>query len=184
MVAICGIIVMLIAAFVALQVTGDKPATETTETALKGQAPDFSLEDINGTKISLSQYTGKPVLLHFMGLAGCSGQLSAMGYDKLSQLESINVKYSDKIAMVTVAVATCASCDEIMAELRKDYGISWIMGNDFDDEKLEIIDSYSNLNHSLYDGTVVLIDESFKIVEIYEPNATTEALTSKIAELL
>lgn len=181
---ICLIGLMFVA-YVAWQ-SSSKPSSSTNGTPnnppLTGSAPDFSLKDINGTQISLNQYSGKPILVHFMALAGCTGQLNDVSYIRLPQLKSVSTRYSDKVALVTVSVATCAGCDTILADLRKDFGISWVLGNDYDDERLDIIDSYSN--YEIYDGTIVLIDKSFNIAQVFNTDATLDMLTSKIDQLL
>jgi hypothetical protein len=181
---ICLIGLMFVA-YVAWQSSGNPPSS-TDGTAnnppLTGSAPDFSLKDINGTQISLNQYRGKPILVHFMALAGCTGQLNDVSYVRLPQLKSVSTKYSDKVALVTVSVATCAGCDTILAGLREDFGISWVLGNDYDDERLDIIDSYSN--YEIYDGTVVLVDRSFNIAQVFNTDVTLDMLTFKIDQLL
>ena len=40
-------------------------ATAPTGLAVGDRAPDFKLADLRGTEVSLSQYQGKPVILHF-----------------------------------------------------------------------------------------------------------------------
>ena len=181
---ICLIGLMFVA-YVAWQ-SSSKPSSSTNGTPnnppLTGSAPDFSLKDINGTQISLNQYSGKPILVHFMALAGCTGQLNDVSYIRLPQLKSVSTKYSDKVVLVTVSVATCAGCDTILADLRKDFGISWVLGNDYDDERLDIIDSYSN--YEIYDGTIVLIDRSFNVAQVFKTDVTLDMLTSKIDQLL
>jgi len=181
---ICLIGLMFVA-YVAWQ-SSSKPSSSTNGTPnnppLTGSAPDFSLKDINGTQISLNQYSGKPILVHFMALAGCTGQLNDVSYIRLPQLKSVSTRYSDKVALVTVSVATCAGCDTILADLRKDFGISWVLGNDYDDERLDIIDSYSN--YEIYDGTIVLIDRSFNVAQVFKTDVTLDMLTSKIDQLL
>jgi len=155
---------------------------ETENPSTVSLAPNFSLKDINGTQISINQYSGKPILVHFMALAGCTGQLNDVSYIRLPQLKSVSTKYSDKVALVTVSVATCAGCDTILADLRKEFGISWVLGNDYDDERLDIIDSYSN--YEIYDGTIVLIDRSFNIAQVFNTDVTLDMLTFKIDQLL
>ncbi len=147
-----------------------------------GVAADFSFKDTNGTQISLSQYAGKPILVHFMTLAGCTGQMNPISYTKLPQLASVNSKYTDKIAIVSVCAATCAGCDEVLANVRNAFDISWIIGNDYSDEKMDIVESYSKCD--LYDGTIVLIDKSFNIAEVYKPDVTLSTLTAKIDQLV
>lgn len=181
---ICLIGLMFVA-YVVWQSSSNPPSSTagtTNNSPLTGSAPDFSLKDINGTQISLRQYSGKPILVHFMALAGCTGQLNDVSYIRLPQLKSVSTRYSDKVALVTVSVATCAGCDTILADLRKDFGISWVLGNDYDDERLDIIDSYSN--YEINDGTIVLVDRSFNIAQVFNTDATLDMLTSKIDQLL
>ncbi len=180
--AICLIAVVL-SAFGAWQGLRDMPNPSQVPSATPG-APDFSMADLNGTQFSLSQYRGKPIVVHFMALAGCSGALNPISYDRLPELVSLRDRYSDKVAMVTVCVATCAGCDTILAGVRDNYGISWIMGNDYADERLEIVEAYLNLGKELYDGSVVLVDKSFKVEGIYSPNATLSVISSRLDQLL
>ncbi len=175
-----ALVVILLVAFGLWQ--NSQGQHQSPETAKVDLAADFSFKDINGTQITLSQFAGKPILVHFMTLAGCTGEMNPISYTKLPQLASVSSKYSDKVAIVSVCVATCAGCDSILANVRKDYSISWIIGNDYADEKLDIIESYSKCN--LYDGTVVLIDKSFNIARVYEPDATLYAFTTKIDQLV
>jgi peroxiredoxin len=181
-----SLVAIVLLSFGAWQFSGAQPSSapgeETASPSPNTTAPNFSLKDINGTSISLNQYSGRPVLVHFMALAGCSGQLNEVSYTKLPQLNSVSSKYSDKVAIVTVSVATCAGCDTILANLRKDLGISWVLGNDYDDQRLDIVDSYAD--YEIYDGTIVLIDRSFNVAQVYNPDATLDMITSRIDQLL
>src|SRR4030042_3750179 len=55
-------------------------------------APDFSLADINGTRVSLSQFRGKVIGIHFMAV-GCHGQIYEVNDYMFSQLYSICNSY-------------------------------------------------------------------------------------------
>ena len=148
-------------------------------------APDFSSRDITGVGFSLSQFRGKVILVHFMALAGCTGQLDNINYIRLPQLGSVYSKYSsNEIAIITISVATCQGCDTILAKLRQENGISWFLGNDYDDGMLDIVQAYSS--YSIGDGTIVVIDKSFHVSQVLNGGAsfTVNALTSKIDQLL
>ena len=148
-------------------------------------APDFSLRDITGVGFSLSQYRGKVILVHFMALAGCTGQLDNINYVRLPQLGSVYSKYSsDQVVLITISVATCQGCDTILAKLRQENGISWCLGNDYDDGKLDIVEAYSRF--SIGDGTIVVVDKSFNVAQVISGGSTltVNALTSKIDQLL
>lgn len=165
--------------------SGQQSSSNNGNSSPKSLAPDFSLRDIGGTSFSLSQFNGKVILLHFMALAGCTGELDNINYVRLPQLSAVYNKYSsNQVVIVTVSVATCASCDTILAQLRKDYSISWILGNDYDDGMLDIVQSYSG--YSIGDGSIVLVDKSFRVAQVYNGGTAmiTDTLTSSIDQLL
>lgn len=153
--------------------TGNPPPT--------GLAPDFSLRDINGNLFSLNQHTGEVIAIHFMAV-GCHGQLYQINDYQLRQLKSACTSYcSNKpVTMITVAVATCPSSD--LANICADYGITWALGNDYDDYVLDIVDAY--MKYSIKDGTIVLIDKTFNVAKIYNEAAPADTLSSKISQLL
>ncbi|MCJ7763372.1 redoxin domain-containing protein [Candidatus Bathyarchaeota archaeon] len=156
--------------------------------SLIGPAPNFSLKDINGTQVSLNQFKGKVVVIHFMALAGCSGQIYEINDNQLRQLGTVCSKYCGKgqVAIVTVSVASCQGCDTVLAQIRDYYGISWILGNDYDDQKLDIVQSYADALRAsaLYDGTVVLIDKASNVAQVYNSTITADLLSAKIDQLL
>ncbi len=47
---------------------------------------------------------------------------------------------------------------------------------------LDIIDAY--VIYSIYDGTIVLIDKEFNVVQVYTDETAAETLSSKIYKLL
>ena len=145
-------------------------------------APTFILKDVNGTMFSVNQFRGKVIAIHFMALVGCSGQIYGINDNQLRQLSAVRSKYGDELAIVTVSVASCQSCDIILGQIRDYYGISWVLGNDYDDQKLDIIDSYADYVHN--DGSIVLIDKSFKVAEVYDNVTTANLLSARIDQLL
>jgi len=181
-----GLVVITLAVYGVWQSFGTQNVSPVDDSSTVNAASNFMLKDINGTQISLNQYSGRPILVHFMALAGCTGEVNDISYTRFQQLGIISTQYSGKVTIVTVSVATCAGCDTILAQLRESFDISWILGNDYDDERLDIVQSYSNYSEeqSLYDGTIVLIDKSFNVAQVYNPDATLGMLTSKIDQLL
>lgn len=145
-----------------------------------GSAPNFSLRDINGTQFSLNQFNGKVIALHFMSV-GCSG-IDSINENQLKQLKNICDNYCGEkaVAISTVAYATCPSSD--LAYLRVYYGIKWFFGNDWDDYKLDIINNY--ISYGIRPGSIVIIDKSFKVVEVYTEQVTASTLSSRINQLL
>ncbi|MDH5459588.1 MAG: hypothetical protein OEW71_00940 [Candidatus Bathyarchaeota archaeon] len=146
-----------------------------------GSAPDFSLKDIDGTQFSLNGHSGDVIAIHFLAV-GCRGQIGSINDHQLKQLKSVCNDYcGDKpVAIVTVAVATCPNPD--LAQIRSNYGITWVLGNDYDDGKLNIVDAY--VPYGINDGTILLVDKSFDVVEVYTESVAASTLSSKINQLL
>ena len=154
---------------------------ETNNPVPTGSAPNFSLKDINGTQFSLEQFSGKVIAIHFMAV-GCSGQINSINEYQLKQLKNVcNIHCSDKpVTMVTVAVATCPSIE--LTKIRTNYGVTWVLGNDYDNEKLDIVNAYKS--YSILDGTILLIDKAFNVDKVYTDATTAETLSSRINQLL
>jgi len=146
-----------------------------------GSAPNFSLRDIDGTQFSLNQFSGKVIAIHFMAV-GCHGQIYPINDNQLTQLKTVCNAYcsSKPVTVVTVAVATCASSD--LAQIQANYGITWVLGNDYADGKMDIVEAYNK--YSIRDGTIVLIDKAFNVAEVYTDAITADTLPSKIDQLL
>ena len=144
-------------------------------------APDFSLEDINGTRVSLSQFRGKVIGIHFMAV-GCHGQIYEVNDYMLNQLHTLCSSYcgNGNITFLTVAVATCENSQ--LDQLRGNYSANWVLGNDYDDEVLDILEAYSS--YDIYDGSVVLIDKAFKITQVYSPGVSSGTLASRVQQML
>lgn len=146
-----------------------------------GSAPDFSLKDIDGTQFSLKGHNGEVIAIHFMAV-GCGGQIYSINDHQLTQLKTVCNNYcSNKpVTVVTVAVATCANSD--LARIRANYGITWALGNDYDDGIMDIVNAYTA--YSIKDGTIVLIDKTFDVAKVYTDAITADTLSSKISQLL
>jgi len=147
----------------------------------KISAQEFSLQDINGTLVSLSQFKGEVIGIHFMAV-GCHGQINPINEYQLTQLKGACNNFCGKepATILTVAVATCQSSD--LNVLRNDYGVTWTLGNDYADGTLDIVDAY--VPHEIGDGTVVLIDKNFNIAQVYNGGVAAETLSSKMRQLL
>ena len=143
-------------------------------------ATDFSLTDINGTRVTLSQFKGQVIGIHFMSV-GCHGQINPINEYQLGQLKGAcsNLCGKEPAAILTIAVATCASSD--LDVLRRNYGVAWILGNDYDDGALDIVNAY--VPHGIGDGSVVLVDRNFNIVQVYTQGVSSERLSSEMDQL-
>ena len=153
--------------------TNNPPAT--------GSAPNFSLKDINGKQFSLKQYGGNVIVIHFMAV-GCHGQMYPINDQQLKQLKNICDAYCGikPVTMITVAVSSCQTSD--LVQIRTRYGITWIFGNDYDDGKMDIVNAYRA--YSIDDGTIVLIDKTFNVVQVYTKAITADTLSLTIDHLI
>ena len=154
---------------------------ETNNPPLLGSAPNFSLKDINGTQFSLNQFRGNVIVIHFMAV-GCSGQLSLINAYQLKQLKTVCNDYcgNEPVTVVTVAVATCPTSN--LTSIRTSYGITWSLGNDYADGKMDVIEAYES--YSIYDGTILLVDKAFNVDKVYTEAITSNTLSSRISQLL
>jgi hypothetical protein len=55
------------------------------------------------------------------------------------------------------------------------------LGNDYDDGALDIVNAY--VPHEIGDGSVVLVDRDFNIVQVYTQGVSSEKLSSRIDQL-
>lgn len=146
-----------------------------------GIAPDFKHYDANGNTVKLSDFKGDVIAVHFMSV-GCGGQIYQINDYQLKQLNGLcsRICANGTVTLLTVAVATCEN--SLLNQIRDTYDITWIFGNDYEDKKLDIVDAY--VPQGIGDGTVVLIDKAFNIVEVYRGGVAETALASKINTLL
>ena len=178
------IVLMLTAYGIWQYYEGQKPPTigvATGNLSPTGSAPDFTLRDINGNAVTLSQLNNKVIGIHFMAV-GCGGRIYEINQYQFAQLKSVcNSFCSDKsVAFLTVAVATCEN--SALDQIRSNYGVTWAFGNDYDDGVLDIVNTY--MPYEIGDGSVVLIDKTFNIAQVYRGGVAAETLSSKINQLL
>ena len=162
-------------------------STETTSGATSSSsnqsevlAPDFSLNDINGSRFTLKELEGRVVIVHFMAV-GCGGQIRAITDHQLKQLKKVcdNHCGSSNLTMITVVVSTCEG--NTLDLIRTFYNITWFFGNDYDDKKLEIIDAYEK--YSILDGSIILIDKSLRVAEVYIEEIDAGNLSTTLGRL-
>lgn len=110
---------------------------------------------------------------------GCHGQINPINDNQLTQLKTVCSNYcgNQPVTVVTVAVATCPSSD--LEQIRATYGITWSIGNDYDDGTMDTAQQYASQG----DGTIVLIDKTFHISDSFAA-ITASTLTLEIDQLL
>jgi peroxiredoxin len=100
--------------------SGFKPRKDNIQVSLLGEgtlAPDWTLNDVHGKAISLSQLKGKVVLLDFYFI-GCSGCMLS-----LKPLNAIHEKYKDKD--VVIASLTERDSKKAVLDFEKRYKIKY-----------------------------------------------------------
>jgi hypothetical protein len=173
------LILLIFGAYGAWQYTQPSTAPPSINPTTPLQTPyEFTMNDIDGTRFSLASYKGKIVVIHIMGV-GCHGQINPINDNQLTQMKTVCSSFcgNEPVTFVTVAVATCASSD--LEQIRTTYGITWPLGNDYDDGTMDIAQKYASQG----DGTIVLIDKTFHISDAFS-TMTASTLSSKINQLL
>ena len=173
------LIALIFGAYGAWQFTQPSTAPPAINPTNPLQTPyEFTMKDVDGTQFSLNNYRGRVVVIHIMGV-GCHGQINPINDNQLTQLKTVCNSFCghDSVTFVTVAVATCPSSD--LEQIRTTYGITWPLGNDYDDGTMDIAQKYASQG----DGTIVLIDKTFHISDSYA-TITASTLSAKINQLL
>jgi len=172
------LVTILIAAYEAWQYS----TIETDSPEPIGPAPNFPLMDINGsTLFTLEQFSGKVIAIHFM-IVGCHGLISHIGDNQLRQLKLVCNNYcgNGEFVIVTVLSSTCLTSN--LSQIRVDYGITWRMGNDYNDGMMDIFKAYAA--YSVKDGTIVLVDKKSNVTQVHTEAITASTLSSEIEQLL
>jgi len=179
MLGVFCLVLLIFSVYGAWQYTQPSAAPPSINPSTQLETPyEFTMNDINGTKFSLTSHKGRVLVIHIMGV-GCHGQINPINDNQLTQLKTVCNSFcaNKPVTFVTVAVATCASSD--LAQIRTTYGITWPIGNDFDDGTMDIAQKYASQG----DGTIVLIDKTFHIADSYT-TITASTLSSRINQLL
>lgn len=173
------LVLLIFGAYGAWQYTQPSTAPPSINPTNPLQTPyEFTMNDVNGTKFSLTSFRGRVIVIHIMGV-GCHGQIDPINDNQLTRLKTVCNSFcgNEPVTLVTVAVATCPSSD--LEQIRTAYGITWPLGNDYDDGTMDIAQKYASQG----DGTIVLIDKTFHIIDSYT-TITASTLSSKISQLV
>jgi peroxiredoxin len=132
--------------------------------AVGDQAPDFTLRDQDGEKVSLSDYRGRKVMLVFY-----PGDFSPVCGDQLSIYQEVKPEIEEKgVELVGISV------DSFFAHkaFREKLGIDTTLLSDFE-PKGEVARAYGSYVEKMgfANRTLVLVDEEGKVAWTYEsPN--------------
>jgi len=113
-------------------------------------APDFTLDNINGEQVVLSEYRGEVVLLEFMA-TWCP-----VCREETTELLKLSQRYRDQVIIITISTDPNYDTVNRLNTYVEAYGISWSVCRDTQDvnKKYEIdaipslilIDQHQNIN--------------------------------------
>jgi cytochrome c-type biogenesis protein len=145
--------------------SGTDPFPTVAQTACI-EAPSFTLTSIDGTNFSLSDFSGKVVVLDLMATwcSACNAEMK--------ELEQLKQEYSDVVIM-TISVDPTES-DEALRSFRDKHNADWLFARDTDN----VWGKYRNL----YLPTIVIIDPqgclSFQKADIVPAEELIAVVTS------
>lgn len=182
-------------ATVATQQTGQNANTNTTSSATQGidlggtPAPNFTLTDQTGQKISLSQFRGKAVLLTFM-YTHCPDVCPLTAEHLHTTMQQLGSQAKD---VAVVAVSTDPKRDDQSAALNftkahnmQDYwhyliGSSQQLSAVWSGYNIYAQTQQNNVNHSM---AVYVIDQQGKERTYFDTSFTPQQLTDTLKQLL
>jgi peroxiredoxin len=134
------------------------------------KAPDFSITNIEGGKVRLSENSGKVVVLDLMSTT-CPACISEMKH-----LKVIYSRYSpEDVTIITISVERSDSNNDL-SEFKTEHGGNWTFARDTDD----VANKY-NVN---YTPTTVIIDKE-GIIRYYKTGELSfDILSQEIDKLL
>lgn len=179
---------IILIALLAYQFVSNK-ASDTTNTTNPGvtspttpkNKPVFTLTDLVGDKHRLADYEGNVAVIHFMAV-GCGGEYGAINDNQLKELRRVCLSLcnNSSVKIFTVLVSTCTTTD--LMQLYRMYNITWIIGNDYQDNKLDIVNMYSE--YEVVDGSIVILGRDLSFHDAIHEAITADTLIGKIRNIL
>ncbi|MCM8795974.1 MAG: TlpA family protein disulfide reductase [Candidatus Omnitrophica bacterium] len=150
------------------------------------KAADFNLRDPWNKYFSLSQFKGRPVILNFFRIY-CGGRIAPQTHKQFQELNKVCQKFcKDKncaeadVAIIGITLATCPTTD--LKEWAKYYDIKWLLGNDYDDYRLDVFNSYANVLSNLRDPALIFVNKDQEIV-FFSNYLDSSEIISKLIEI-
>ena len=81
-----------------------------------------------------------------------------------------------QITIFTVLVSTCDETD--LSQLYDMYNVTWILGNDYQDSKLDVVEKFSE--YTPEDGMIVLLDQNLYVQAVFKGAVTVDSLMARI----
>ena len=166
--ATCALLLVLVASVAAAAPAG-QPATP-RGTAGRPMAPAFSLRDLDGKVVRLSDYRGKVVLVDFWA-TWCGPCRRA-----LPHLKSLHARYGKK-GFVILGLSVDHQGAGVVRDFVKKHGVTWpnVLADD------AVLEAYDDVNVI---PTAFLIDRSGRVAQRFTGYQTEERLETALRPLL
>ena len=142
---------------------------QTSQTSTERVARDFTLTDIYGDQVRLSDHRGNVVLLEFMRTT-CSHCVNEM-----AQLVSVQ-KAVNGVTMISVSVDPQCDADVVLENFMKTYGAPYSSKNQFARDTAGVTSLYEISSVP----TVIIIDADGRIVQVNTGEVSSETLIQQI----
>jgi len=120
----------------------------------KTKAPEFTINTIDGQKVSLSDFNGKPVILDFWATWCGPCRMEIPGFVELKK------KYEDKIGIVGISLDRSK---KQVVKFKEAYKINYPVAM----ATREIVKAYSNIYRIMYIPITFIIDKNGNVYDIY-----------------
>lgn len=147
-------LLLLSSAFAAASVLDSK------DTEATGDAPEFSVKDLDGNTISSEDLKGKVVVLNLLVIY-CGGIVYDKGRSQISEMREAWETDKDRAVFLTVTSENCPTTD--LDAVVKDLNISWQLANDWPD--MTVYGAYSDYFSKHGDPTLIIIDVNWNVVK-------------------
>lgn len=151
------------------------PQNNPATSELYQPAPLFTISDINGTKISLSNFKGKIIVLYFMGTV----------YDaEVEEIETLWASYRGKnVVVIGIVGSSCDCTQDLIYKVRKDRDLTWFLARDDAYTTQYLYSKFITSHGEPYFPTIVLIDKNLDIKRVYG-FVSASTLSSEIEGLI
>ena len=143
------------------------------------EAPDFTLQDANGTTFSLHNFKTKIVVLHFMQF-GCGGN-AGPNEPQFNEFKTLLNGQTD----IVIITAFVGCCNFDLMQAKQNYGVTWWFANDAQWDAIKKYWDYG-LDESgvFYNPTLFLIDKEQNLRKKFSDVTSADILSSNISALL
>jgi len=132
------------------------------------KAANFNLRDPWNNRFSLEQFKGKTVILNFFRIY-CGGRIAPQTAKQFQELNKTCEEFckgkncaDGEVVFIGITLATCPTTD--LKEWVRAHNINWFLGNDYDDYKLDVINSYAEYLAKVGDPALIFINKNQDVV--------------------